>query len=261
MTQMVRSLTNAMGVDAPLQADKSIPLVDEFVKSRMGEEKVDRILVYNPDCIGHWIYQKYTDLFIPLLVNTELTVPMATVAPTWTPVCFGSMYTGVSPLVHGILKYDKPVLKVDSFFDAMPRGGKKVANVAVDHSSMAMIYLERPVDYFIMDYDNDVIEKTVELIKEDNYDAIISYNQEYDDLIHKTTPESPEALDAIRHHVAAYVTLIEAVRKYWKNHNTLVVFAPDHGNHYGPFGHGTHGEYRDEDVNINHFYTVVKKSV
>ena len=85
MTQMVASICNAMGVEPPKQADKSIPLVDEFVKSRMGEEKVDRVLIYNPDCIGHWHLQKYTDLFIPVLVNTELTVPLSTVSPAWTP--------------------------------------------------------------------------------------------------------------------------------------------------------------------------------
>ena len=190
MTQMVASICNAMGVEPPKQADKSIPLVDEFVKSRMGEEKVDRVLIYNPDCIGHWHLQKYTDLFIPVLVNTELTVPLSTVSPAWTPICFGSMYTGVPPLVHGILKYEKPIIKVDSFFDALPRSGKKVANIAVDHSSMAMIFLERPVDYYIMPYDNEVVEKTLDLIKEDKYDAIVSYNQEYDDMIHRTTPES-----------------------------------------------------------------------
>ena len=235
MTQMVASICNAMGVEPPKQADKSIPLVDEFVKSRMGEEKVDRVLIYNPDCIGHWHLQKYTDLFIPVLVNTELTVPLSTVSPAWTPICFGSMYTGVPPLVHGILKYEKPIIKVDSFFDALPRSGKKVANVAVDHSSMAMIFLGRPVDYYIMPYDNDVVE------------------------IHRTTPESEQSLDAIRHHVSAFVRLVEAVRENWKDHNTLVVFAPDHGNHYDCFGHGNHGEYRDEDVNINHFYTIIKK--
>lgn len=259
MTQMVASICNAMGVEKPKSADKSLPLVDAYVESRMKGEKVDRVLIYNPDCIGHWHYQKYTDLFIPVLINTELTVPLSTVSPAWTPVCFGSMYTGASPLVHGIMKYEKPVLKTDSFFDVLPRNGKKVANVAVDHSSMAMIYQERPIDYFIMPYDGEVIEKSLQLIKEDNYDVIVAYNQEYDDMIHRTTPESPEAIAAINHHVSAFVALVEAVRENWKKHNTLVVFAPDHGNHYDAFGHGNHGEYREEDVNINHFYTIIKK--
>lgn len=259
MTQMVASLSHAMGIAAPLQADKSIPLVDAFVEKVLGGRKVDRILVYNPDCIGLWHYQKYTDLFIPVLVNTQLTVPMATVSPAWTPVCFGSMYTGVLPNVHGIMKYEKPVIKTDSFFDALPRAGKKVANVAVEHSSMAMIYLERPVDYHIMPYDNEVIDETLKLIAEDKHDAITVYNQEYDDMIHRTTPESTVAMNAIRHHVEAFMKLVEAVKKYWKDHDTLIVFAPDHGNHYDWEGRGSHGEFREEDVNINHYYSIIPK--
>ena len=259
MTQMVASITNAMGVAAPLKADKSIPLVDAFVEKTLGGKKVDRVLIYNPDCVGLWHYQKYTDMFIPVLVNTQLTVPMATVCPTWTPVCFGSMYTGVSPTVHGILKYEKPVLKVDSFYDALPRAGKKVANVAVEHSSMAMIYQNRPVDYFIEKYVKEATEKALQLIQEDKYDAITVYNQEYDDMIHLTTPESVAAINAIKHHVESFVKLVEAVQKYWKDHNTLIVFAPDHGNHYDWDGHGNHGEFREDDVNINHYYSIVKK--
>ncbi|MCF0261704.1 MAG: hypothetical protein HUK23_02190 [Sphaerochaetaceae bacterium] len=259
MTQMVASITNAMGVAAPLKADKSIPLVDAFVEKTLGGKKVDRVLIYNPDCVGLWHYQKYTDMFIPVLVNTQLTVPMATVCPTWTPVCFGSMYTGVSPTVHGILKYEKPVLKVDSFYDALPRAGKKVANVAVEHSSMAMIYQNRPIDYFIEKYDKEATEKALQLIQEDKYDAITVYNQEYDDMIHLTTPESVAAINAIKHHVESFVKLVEAVQKYWKDHNTLIVFAPDHGNHYDWDGHGNHGEFREDDVNINHYYSIVKK--
>ena len=259
MTQMVASITNAMGVAAPLKADKSIPLVDAFVEKTLGGKKVDRVLIYNPDCVGLWHYQKYTDMFIPVLVNTQLTVPMATVCPTWTPVCVGSMYTGVSPTVHGILKYEKPVLKVDSFYDALPRAGKKVANVAVEHSSMAMIYQNRPIDYFIEKYDKEATEKALQLIQEDKYDAITVYNQEYDDMIHLTTPESVAAINAIKHHVESFVKLVEAVQKYWKDHNTLIVFAPDHGNHYDWDGHGNHGEFREDDVNINHYYSIVKK--
>ena len=47
-----------------LQADRSIPLVDAFVERNLGVRKADRVLLYNPDCVGLWLYQKYTDLFI-----------------------------------------------------------------------------------------------------------------------------------------------------------------------------------------------------
>lgn len=258
MTRMISGITNAIGVEAPLSAEPSIPLVDAFVEKSLEGRKADRVLIYNPDCIGLWHYQKYTDLFIPVLLETQLTVPMATVMPSVTPVCFGSMYTGAAPLVHGIRQYEKKVIQTDSFYDAVPRAGKKAANVAVQNSSMAIIFGGRPVDYYIEPYDDEVTATALRLIREDQYDAMTVYNQEYDDLIHKTTPESEEAINAVKHHVQTFVKLVSAVREYWKDHNTLVVFAPDHGNHYDWDGHGNHGEYREEDINVNHYYGVIK---
>lgn len=250
-----------MGMEAPRNAEPSIPLVDAFVEKRLNGRKADRVLIYNPDCIGLWHYQKYTDLFVPVLLETQLTVPMATVMPSVTPVCFGSMYTGAMPQVHGILHYEKHVIKTDSFYDALSRTGKKVANVAVANSSMAIIFGERPVDYFIESYDDSVNETALSLIREDHYDAITVYNQEYDDLIHRTSPESEDAINAIKHHVKTFISLVSAVRDNWQNHDTLIVFAPDHGNHYDWNGHGNHGEYREEDINVNHYYGIIERCV
>ena len=42
---------------------------------------------------------------------TQLQVPLSSVMPSVTPVCFGTFYTGVQPEIHGIKKYEKPVIK------------------------------------------------------------------------------------------------------------------------------------------------------
>lgn len=68
---------------------------------------------------------------------------MKTVMPSVTPVCFGTMYTGAQPEVHGIQKYEKPVIKIDTFFDALIRAGKKPVIVATPKCSLSNIYLER----------------------------------------------------------------------------------------------------------------------
>lgn len=260
MTQLSATISNAMGVMPPKQADHSIPIVDAYVDQVLGKKRADRVLIYNPDCVGMWLYQKYPDLFKPVVLNTQLTVPVSTVNPSWTPVCFGTMYTGVLPEVHGIQGYVKPVIKVDSLFDALPRGGKKVALVADKDSSMAKIFLQRPIDYYIESYDDTVTEKALELVKEDKYDAVIVYNQEYDDMIHRTTPEAPKAMAALKHHLRDFDRLTTAVKKYWKGHDTLVCWASDHGNHVDWKGHGTHGEYRPEDINVFHFYGIYPKT-
>ena len=260
LTRMIAGITNIMGVEAPRSAEPSIPLAEAFAEKALEGRKADRVLIYNPDCIGLWHYQKYTDLFIPVLLETQLTLPMAAVMPSVTPVCFGSMYTGAAPRVHGILQYEKRIIRTDSFFDALPRAGKKAALAAVKNSSMAVIFGERPVDYYIGSYDDEVNETALRLIREDRHDVITVYNQEYDDLIHKTSPESEEALSALRHHVQTFARLAAAVRKCWKDHDTMIVFAPDHGNHYEPDGHGNHGEYCEEDININHYYGFIRRN-
>ena len=56
-------------------------------------------------------------------------MPMLSVMPSVTPVCFASMYTGVMPDVHGIKFYTKPVLKIETFFDVLIKAD--VVDVAV----------------------------------------------------------------------------------------------------------------------------------
>ena len=50
-----------------------------------------RVLVYNPDAIAQWLYQKYTTEFSPVMEYTQLAIPMLAAFPPVTPVCFGTM--------------------------------------------------------------------------------------------------------------------------------------------------------------------------
>ena len=61
MTRMASSIAYAMGAEAPRQADPAIPLVTDMVDEVLNGGKADRVLIYNPDCIGLWMYQKYTE--------------------------------------------------------------------------------------------------------------------------------------------------------------------------------------------------------
>ncbi len=258
MTRLAASITGALGVDAPKEADKGIDQVAALVENTFGK-KADKVMIYNPDCISMWMYQKYTDLFSPVLAATQLTVPIATVMPSVTPVCFGTMYTGAMPAVHGIQSYTKPQITIDSLFDALHRAGKKVALVTVENSSMDLIFRGREIDYFPMPYDGEATEKGLELIAGNQYDVVVVYNQEYDDMIHDTKPESPEAMAALQKHVAAFKALTDAVKAHWSGSDSLVVWATDHGVHTDWDGHGNHGEFREEDINVMHFYGAYPK--
>lgn len=258
MTRMAASVAEAMNVEPPKEADKSIPQVTNLVKNTCGKP-VDRILIYNPDAIGMWLYQKYTKEFAPIMERVQLAVPVATMMPSVTPVCFGSMYTGAVPAVHGIQEYAKPVIKIDTLFDAMRRAGKKVALVALEDSSMGMIFQERDIDYYIMPYDGEALEKGLELIDKDEYDMIVVYNMEYDDVMHETTPESDISYAAMNRHIDAFAKLADAVKEKWTSHDTLICCATDHGIHTNEEGFGDHGDYIEDDINVVHFYGVYPK--
>lgn len=255
MTQLAASVAKALGAEAPKKSGPAMPAVEQLVHDAF-HKPADRVLIYNPDCIGMWFWQKYTEMFLPVQRNTQLALPIAAVMPTVTPVCFGTMYTGLMPALHGIRAYEKPVITADSLFDSLVRSKKRVALVAVADSSMAKIFLQREIDYYLLPDDAAVTTQALALVEEDQYDLIAVYNQEYDDSIHKTAPEAPRAMKAAEHHIRDFERLAEAIRQHWSAHDTLLVWAPDHGNHEDWDGHGNHGEYRDDDMNVMHFYGV-----
>ncbi len=253
LTGIAASITTALGVEAPNQADNALEIMTRFT----ADKKIDRVLMYNPDAVALWLYEKYTDIFTPVMLGTQLTLPLQTVMPSVTPVCFATMYTGAQPDIHGIKAYRKPVVKTDSVFDVLIRAGKKPCIVSTGEDSMSKIFLEREMDYFIVDTPDEANAKAVELIKEDKYDLICVYNGNYDGVMHKVSPEGEEAIAALKHNVDAFAKLAEAVRENWSEHTTLIGFAPDHGCHEIDGKSGGHGLMMPEDMNIIHFYGVI----
>ena len=252
ITGVAASLTDALGVEPPKSAAPALPAIASLTGGT-----VDRVLMYNPDAIALWLFEKYTPEFLPVMRHTFLTLPLQTVMPSVTPVCFASMYTGARPEVHGIRKYEKPVVRTDSVFDALIRAGKKPCIVSTDGDSMSRIFLEREMDYFFFDTEDEVNAKALELIAADAYDLIAVYNGNFDSTMHKNGPESEASLNALRYNAAAFETLANAVRAHWTQHRTLIAFAPDHGCHTIDGDCGSHGLYMPEDMNIVHFYGII----
>lgn len=259
MMRFTAELADCLEICRPIEAEEAFGLVKQLMHTR-GMEKAEKLLIYNPDAIGMWLYQKYTQQFAPVLRHTQLGVPVCTVLPSVTPVCFGTMYTGLSPQQHGIMKYEKQLIKRMSLFDCLEKSGKKTAIVAVENSSMAVIFGERNISYYILPYDQDVNKKAQELIGESDYEVIVVYNQEYDDVMHRTFPESAEALNAMNHHIAAFAKLCETAERAWAGYDSLVCWATDHGIHTAENGHGTHGYDVEEDLNVMHFFGAYPKA-
>lgn len=249
------SLAYAMGIDPPKYAAKKNRELVNYIDKVFDGEKADRVVMYNPDAIAQWIYQKYPDYLKSVKSNTDKEIYLSTVMPSVTPVCFGTMYTGAQPSVHGIQKYEKPVITIDTIFDRLIDAGKKIALITYGKCSLGKIYLDRNMDYY--HFDDGGIEavnaKAMEVILRDEHDFIVIYNGNYDSVMHKNGPESARSLAELRSNDHIFGVISNLIKTNWKHHNTLVGFAMDHGCHEIDGG-GSHGLDMAEDINIVHCY-------
>ena len=251
------ALCVAMGIEPPKEAAKANPYLVAYLQEKLGGEKVDRIVMYNPDAVAQWIMEKYPVTFRHVTDRAELALPLETVMPSVTPVCFGSLYTGAQPAVHGIRKYEKPVIRIDTLFDALIRAGKKPCIISHGNASMNLIFRERDMDYFWYEDYPEANAKAAEILLEDKYDFVAIYNGNYDKLMHRYAPESVEALGEGAANAAAFGAFHDLIQSHWKNHRTLLGFAMDHGCHEIDGNLGSHGLDMEEDLHIRHYYKII----
>lgn len=222
------------------------------------QSSCDRIFIYNPDAVAMWIYEKYAHYFKEMVEKIDLKLPMLSVMPPVTPVCFGSMYSGLLPAEHGIQKYEKPILTVPTIFDLLPQAGKKAAIVSTEGDSISKIFLNRKIDYYIYPSKEACNKKALELIEQDHYDLIVLYNGDYDYQMHRHTPEGKKALKALQENISTFKLLQASIQKYWSAHQSALIFAPDHGCHRICGFLGNHGKNLPCDMNIMHFYSFIR---
>jgi len=240
-----------------LASEAPIRSVLELHERVTGGKPIERCLVFCPDALGLPIWRSCTDHVDTITGRAGLRVPLLSVMPPKTPVCFASMFTGAQPIHHGITKYERPVLKCETLFDVLLREGWNVAIVAVHDSSIDLIFRQRSLEYFSERYDEEVLERTIRLVQDNRHHLIVVYQQEYDDMLHKTDPFSASCLQAVANHVRSFEAIAEAVQSAWSGHNHAIVFAPDHGAHVdSATGHGNHGLDIPEDMQLFHWYGV-----
>ena len=260
ISSVTPTICSLMGIKAP-SASVSQPIGEVLnASSKIIEEKhVEKALIYAPDAIGEGLRRDYAKLFEAVEKIAPIEVAMKSVLPTYTPVCFSSMFTGAPPEVHGIRKYEKPVLGCDTLFDALARAGKKTAIVAVKNSSIDLVFRNRKIDYYTEEYDSHVESRVLKILKTVDYDFILVYHQEYDDLMHASTPRDPKALEAFKRHLHSFETLATAFNKRYAAKDRVVAFTPDHGTHIDAItGKGAHGTDSPDDVDVTHFWGVYK---
>jgi hypothetical protein len=218
---------------------------------------IEKALLYAPDAIGEWLFQAYKPEYKDVIMRAPIQIQIQSMTPSSTPVCYGSMFTGMKPTEHGITRYEKPVLRVETIFDTLAEACKKVALVAVKDCSIDLIFRNRDIDYYSEEYDQHVTEKVLKLLKNEDYDLIVAYNQEYDDVMHGSTPTDPKAIEAFRRHLKTFVSLSDAFDNRYTGVNRIVAFLPDHGTHIDSVsGKGSHGTDSPQDMQVRHFWGI-----
>ena len=257
--RMAATVCTLLGAPCRAAAAPANPLVLDAAAAAFGAPRCDRVFLYNPDAVALWLYEKYAAKFAALEQTAPLRLPVETVYPPVTPVCFASMYSGLTPREHGIQKYEKPVLTVKTLFDDLPAAGLRTAIVSTAGDSISKIFLGRDVDYYIYKTKEECNEKALALIGADEYSCIVLYNGDYDHWMHRTGPEGRRALRALDENLATFCALHGAIAARWQKHDTALAFAPDHGCHkvYGFFG--THGLDAPCDRETVHFWSFLPR--
>jgi len=255
------TICRAMNLTLPVTTN--VPPLQEILKTveaKCRGEFIEKCLVFAPDAIGVRQLQLGENFNEELMRVTGQEVSLSSVFPPKTPVCFASMFTGAEPKVHGIMKYEKPVLTCETIFDSLVKAGKKTAIVAVKNSSIDLIFRKREIDYYSELYDREVLEKSSELLEENNHDFILAYEQEYDDYLHNSDPFDSRATEIISQHIKNFINIAERFHNSWSNYNRMLVFAPDHGAHLDKnYLTGNHGDDIAEDMEVKHFFGIFSK--
>ena len=256
ITAVTPTICRLFGIEPPaLSRGEPHEPVARTAYDIVGRGRVDRMLAFAPDALGRKFLEARTGLLDRVRRVAPLACDLSSTLPAITPVCFASMFIGARPEAHGIRVSKRPVLRVDTVFDALLRAGFRVAIAAVRGSSIDRIFREREIDYFSEEYDPEVIERTLELIAADRHDFILSYVQQYDDTLHASTHDSAEAESAAERHVAQFEKLAARIEQHWSQYHRALAFVPDHGAHTFD-GHGTHGDDVPADTELLHFWRI-----
>ena len=250
------ALAYAVGIEPPAAAAEKNFELSNYIEKVFEGEKADRVILFHNAAIAEWIYEKYGDYFTVEEKRSGIDLFLSAPIPSITPTGLATMFSGVQPEVHGIQKYEKPVLSIETLFDALIKAGKKPALVSYGKCSLGRLFLERDMDYynFTPGAISDVNAKALELILKDEHDFIVFFNGNYDSVMHKLGPENPRALAELRVINHVFAILSNMVRTHLSHRNTLIGLTSDHGCHEIDGGRGSHGSQMPADINIVHLY-------
>lgn len=222
------------------------------------DQKIEKTLIFCADAVGDFLVSKYAADFKPLQDQSDFIMTGSNVIPSVTPVCFATIFTGAPPEVHGITKYMRPVLKVETLFDVFAKNGKNTAIISVNHCSIDLIFRERNIDYFSLRSDEASYQLARRILAEGgwNYDLILCYDGGYDSAMHHNGVFAEKSVQAMRDSIRRCLDLIQQADRCWPDKNRLSIFVSDHGAHDAIPGKGIHGTKKPDDMIVDHYYRI-----
>ena len=179
IASLTPTVCGLFGVEPPVLAEEPmLPSIRATLRATLGERLIERCLVYCPDAVGDHVWSRFPEHAGTVSLHCPQRARVSSVIPPKTPICFASVFTGASPTRHGIRKPERPVLMCDTLFDALIRAGKRIAIVAVQNSSIDLMYRRRSLDYFSEAYDAEVTARVEGLLDRDAHDLVVVYHQE-----------------------------------------------------------------------------------
>jgi len=234
--------------------------LEEAVALMKDQPKIEKVLIFCPDATGKFVVDQYPEDWKPLVESSTFTSVGTNVLPSVTPVCFGAIFTGCPPEVHGIQKYNDKYqpnpIKVETLFDAFTAAGKKPIIIASKGCSIDLIFRGHKVEQITVQTSQEAVDATKKLLREGNYDLILCYDGNYDSVMHGNGVFHEKSVAAMRDSIRWYMELVAVADEVWANQKHLTAFLPDHGAHDLPSGKGTHGSAQTCDAVVQHFYRV-----
>jgi len=250
IASLTPTLCSLLGIRVPDICTE--PPIQEVIDHISNGQSPRRALIYAPDAIGAIQRATYPNIFTPLYLDM-LNIPVESMRPPKTPVCYASIFTGAMPGGHGIKTPVRHLLECETLFDVLLEAGLSVGVSPVSGSSVDILFRERAMTYRPGEDDDTTNLHAHGLMTEATNDVVVVYNQRYDDLVHAGKPFGNIAEEAMRGHVTTFMELIESARRSW-DCPFVAIFAPDHGAHVTDEGGGDHGLDIPEDMEVIHTY-------
>ena len=115
VAHLFATATPSLATEPPIKA------VVEAHKRIVCGEPIERCVVFCPDALGLHIWRSCMNHMDTITELVDLRIPLLSVMPPKTPVCFASMFTGGQPADHGIMNYERPVLRCETLFYVLLR--------------------------------------------------------------------------------------------------------------------------------------------